>query len=67
MGMMDEMYNIVVNTNNSLVSDKLMKMRSEDKKKEFVNYLVNLAKLNQQMLKGSDLTDFVQKSLEFLK
>ena len=67
MGMMDDLYNIVVNTNNPLVADKLMKMRSEDKKKDLVKYLVDLAKLNQQMLKGAELTTFIEKSMEFLK
>jgi molecular chaperone HtpG len=56
----------VVNTNNPLIADKLLKMRKEDKKTEFVNYLFNLALLNQNMLKGKDLSSFINKSLEFL-
>jgi len=60
-------FNVVVNTNHSLVAEKLLKMRSEDKKEEFVSHLYNLALLNQGMLKGADLTSFISKSIEFLK
>lgn len=60
-------YNVVVNTNHSLVAEKLLKMRSEDKKEEFVKHLYNLALLNQGMLKGAELTNFINKSIDFLK
>ena len=60
-------YNVVVNTNHSLVAEKLLKMRSEEKKEEFVAHLYNLALLNQGMLKGADLTNFINKSIDFLK
>ncbi len=62
-----ESYNIVVNTNHPLVAEKLVKMRSEEKKEEFVKHLFNLALLNQGMLKGSDLSSFINKSIEYLK
>lgn len=60
-------YNVVINTNHSLIADKLLKMRSEDKKEEFVGHLYNLALLNQGMLKGAELTNFINKSIDFLK
>jgi molecular chaperone HtpG len=60
-------YNVVVNTNHPLIAEKLLKMRSEDKKADFVSHLYDLARLNQGMLQGADLTTFVNKSLEFLK
>ncbi len=60
-------YNVVVNTNHSLIAEKLLKMRSEDKKEEFVGHLYNLALLNQGMLKGGELTSFINKSIDFLK
>lgn len=62
-----DMHNIVINTNHPLIATKLIKMRSEEKKDEFVKYLHDLALLNQNMLKGADLTAFVNKSLDFLK
>ena len=62
-----ESYNIVVNSNHPLIADKLLKMRSQEKKDEFVQHLYNLALLNQGMLKGAELTAFIKKSIKFLK
>ncbi len=66
MGMFPDSYNIVVNSNHPLVAEKLLKMRSADKKEAFANYLVMLAKLNQNMLKGEEMSDFINKSIEFM-
>ncbi|MBK7094910.1 MAG: molecular chaperone HtpG [Saprospiraceae bacterium] len=66
-GEMPEFYNIVINSNNPLITDKLLNMKSEEKKERFANYLYKLAKLNQNMLTGEELTDFVKTSVEFLK
>ena len=63
---MDDAYHVVVNTNHPLISEKLLRMRSADKKKDFAEYLYNLALLNQQMLTGSELTSFINKSIGFL-
>ena len=63
----DDFYQVVVNTNHPLVADKLLKMRSEDKKEAFAGYLFNLARLNQNMLKGEELTKFIESSLELMK
>lgn len=60
-------YNVVVNSNHPLVAEKLLKMRSEEKKEDFVTHLYDLARLNQGMLQGAELSAFVNKSLEFLK
>jgi molecular chaperone HtpG len=59
-------YNVVINSNHPLITEKLLRMRSEEKKENFVRYLYNLARLNQNMLKGADLTAFVQKSVDLL-
>ena len=59
-------YNVVVNTNNPLVADKLLKLEGEDQT-NLAKYLIDLAKLNQNMLKGADLTNFINKSLDFVK
>jgi len=59
-------YTVVVNNNHPLIAEKLLKMRSAEKKEDFVSYLYDLARLNQNMLKGSDLSAFVTKSLEFV-
>ncbi len=60
-------YNVVINTNHELIADKLLKMRSEEKKEDFVSHLYNLALLNQGMLKGAELTSFINKSIDYLK
>ena len=62
-----ESYNVVVNSNHPLIGEKLLKMRNEEKKSEFVNHLYNLARLNQGMLKGEELTSFINKSIDYLK
>ncbi|MFK7808713.1 MAG: molecular chaperone HtpG [Saprospiraceae bacterium] len=64
---MPDTYNLVVNTNHPLVAEKLVKMKSEDKKSDFVKHLYNLALLNQGMLKGADLTNFINNSVSLLK
>jgi len=65
-GGLPDSHNVVINTNHPLIVDKLVKMRSEDKKEEFAQYLHNLAKLNQNMLKGEDMTSFIKKSIELI-
>jgi molecular chaperone HtpG len=67
LGDFPDSFNVVVNTNHPLVANKLMDEKDEDKQKETASYLLNLALLNQNMLKGPALTAFVNKSLEFLK
>ena len=59
-------YNVVVNTNHPLIADKLTKMRSEEKKHDFVQYLFDLARLNQGMLSGEEMDAFVKRSLSFV-
>jgi len=59
--------NVVVNTNHPLVAQKLLQEKDEGKQQEVADYLYKLAMLNQQMLKGADLTAFINKSLNFLK
>jgi molecular chaperone HtpG len=61
-----EFFNVVVNTNNALVADKLLKLEGEPQQ-EFARYLYDLGKLSQGMLTGADLTAFVNRSLAFLK
>ncbi len=64
---MPEMYNVVVNSNHPLIAEKLVNMRSAEKKEKFATYLYNLARLNQNMLKGEELSEFIEESIEFLK
>jgi len=65
-GMPDSM-NVVVNANHPLIAEKLLKMRSPEKKEKFAKYLFNLARLNQGILKGEEMSEFIEESIEFLK
>jgi molecular chaperone HtpG len=67
MNMFPDSHHVIINTNHTLISDKLIKMKGEDKKKDFANYLHGLAKLNQGMLQGEELAAFIERSLEFVK
>ena len=62
-----ESMNVIVNTNNELIAQKLVKMRGEEKRENFVKYLFDLARLNQKMLQGEELASFIQRSLQMAK
>ncbi|HOY13685.1 MAG TPA: molecular chaperone HtpG, partial [Saprospiraceae bacterium] len=66
LGDMGDMHNVVVNTNHPLIAQKLVGM-GEDQQKDMVDYLHKLALLNQNMLNGEDLANFVKTSLDKLK
>jgi molecular chaperone HtpG len=59
-------YNLIVNGNHPLIAQKLVSMRSEEKKQRFSKYLVDLARLDQQMLEGEELSAFIKSSLEMM-
>ena len=59
-------YQVIVNANHPLIADKLLNMRSAEKKEKFAAYLLRLAKLNQGMLKGEEMNSFINDSIEFL-
>lgn len=67
MGEFPDSVNVVVNTNHPIVANKLAEGEDESSKKETAQYLYNLALLNQNMLKGKELTAFINKSLDFIK
>ena len=64
-GMFPDTYNLVVNTNHPLIAQKLVKTEGEDATK-LTSYLYDLARLNQGMLSGKDMTKFIERSLGFL-
>ncbi len=59
-------YNVVVNSNHALIADKVLKAGAEEQG-TVVKHLYDLALLNQGMLKGAALTEFINKSLNLLK
>lgn len=58
-------YNLVINTNHPLIAERLLKMKG-DKQTEAATYLYDLALLNQNMLKGAELTKFIKKSFSLI-
>ncbi len=65
MGGFPEMYNLVVNTNSDLAG-KILKIENAEDKTAQIKHAVDLAKLSQNLLKGKDLTDFIQRSYQDL-
>ncbi|HMR42514.1 MAG TPA: molecular chaperone HtpG, partial [Saprospiraceae bacterium] len=61
-----ETINVVVNSNHPVVVQKIMESE-ESVQNELIRYLYDLALLQQNMLKGADLTAFTKKALTFLK
>ncbi len=59
--------NVVVNTNHPLVAQKLVSEKDGDKQIQLGRYLYDLALLNQGMLKGAELTAFINKSLNYVQ
>ncbi len=66
LGDLPDTYNVVINTNNALVAQKINSIKDEEKQKEVAHYLYDLALLNQNMLKGEELSNFVKKSMSFI-
>ncbi len=65
MGGFPEMYNLVVNSNSELAAEILKDENAEEKNTK-IKYALDLAKLSQNLLKGKDLTDFIQRSYQQL-
>ena len=61
-----EMYNVIVNTNSSLVGD-ILNAENEADKQRLINQALDLAKLAKGLLKGEELTNFVKRSYEMIK
>lgn len=60
-----EMYNLVVNSNSELAAEILKNENAEEKNTK-IKYALDLAKLSQNLLKGKDLTEFIQRSYQQL-
>ncbi|MBK8920489.1 MAG: molecular chaperone HtpG [Saprospirales bacterium] len=59
-------YNVVVNTNHPLVAEKLVRLEDAGAQFDLAKYLYEVALLQQGMLRGEELTAFVEKTLERL-
>ena len=65
-GNMPEMYNLIVNTNNKLISE-ILNTKTKSKKERLIKQSLDLAKLSQNLLKGEDLTKFIKRSFDLIK
>jgi len=65
-GQMPEMYNLVVNTNHQLV-EQILNTKTEKKRTRLIQQTLDLARLSQNLLKGEELTSFIQRSVDLIK
>ena len=66
MGSMPDMYNVVVNGNHPLIS-KILDEKNAKKKSGLAKQATDLALLSQGMLKGEELTTFINRSINLIK
>jgi len=66
MGGFPEMYNLVVNSNSEF-ANQILKTENNEEKESLIKHALDLAKLSQNLLKGKDLTDFIQRSYKQLE
>ena len=66
-GGMGDFYNVVVNSNHPMIAEKLLTKEEGEAREAFGKHLLDLALLSQGMLKGADLSAFINKSLDFVK
>lgn len=65
-GNMPETYNLKVNTNNELI-ENILNTKTDKKRKRLITQVLDLARLSQNLLKGEELTDFVNRSFNMIK
>ena len=65
-GNMPEMYNLIVNMNHPLVS-QILKTKTKKKQERLIKQSVDLARLSQNLLKGEELTSFINRSFDMIK
>jgi molecular chaperone HtpG len=64
-GAMPESYKVGINGNHALVS-KILKAGTEDEQVRIARHAFDLALLSQDMLKGEDLTNFLNRSVAMM-
>ncbi len=66
MGNMPDMYNLVVNVNHPLVGE-ILETRTKKKRTRLINQCLDLARLSKGLLKGEEMTTFIQRSFDMVK
>ena len=65
-GNMPEMFNLVINTNSDLLS-QIVNTKTKKKQERLINQSLDLAKLSHGLLKGEELTNFINRSFDIIK
>ena len=65
-GNIPEMYNLIVNMNHPLVS-QILETKTKKKQERLIKQSVDLARLSQNLLKGEELTSFINRSFDMIK
>jgi molecular chaperone HtpG len=60
------MYQLVVNVNHPLVS-QILETKTKKKQERLIKQSLDLARLSQSLLKGEELTAFIQRSFDMIK
>ena len=66
MGNMPDMYNLVVNTNHPLVGE-ILATKTAKKRTRLINQCLDLARLSKGLLRGEEMTTFIQRSFDMVK
>ncbi len=61
-----DMYQLLVNVNHPLVS-QILETKTKKKQERLIKQSLDLARLSQSLLKGEELTAFIQRSFEMIK
>ena len=64
LGNFPEMFTLVVNSNHNLVGE-ILKTKAKKKRDRLIHQALDLARLSQNLLKGEELTKFIQRSVEY--
>ncbi|MEX2336672.1 MAG: molecular chaperone HtpG [Fulvivirga sp.] len=63
MGNMPDQFDLTVNGNHAIIG-KILRAKKEEKKEQLAKQAYDLAMLSQNMLSGSDLTNFIRRSID---
>jgi molecular chaperone HtpG len=66
LGGLPDTYELVVNTNNPIIS-KVIENEDEEAQNSIISQVYDLARLSKNLLKGKELTDFIKKNIESIK
>jgi len=65
-GGLPDMYNLVVNANHELTG-QILSTKTEKKRKRLIRQSIDLARLSKGLLKGEELTRFIERSYDLIK